>query len=193
MTRIYFVRHAEPDRSVHDDRTRPLTEEGIRDSLEVTRILKDKSIDFLISSPYKRSMDTIGDLSKKLGKKIQTDDDFRERNAGGWHGENFLKYIEKQWEDFNYHIQDGESLNEVQSRNIRALRKVLSSHKDENIVIATHGTALSTILNFYYPQYDFECFMKIIDFMPFVIRLDFEGEEIIGAQVELVIRKEFKR
>lgn len=29
--------------------------------------------------------------------------------------------------------------------------------------------------------------------MPFVIRMDFEGEKIIGAQVELVIRKEFKR
>lgn len=193
MTRIYFVRHAEPDRSVHDDRLRPLTEEGLRDSLEVTRLLNNKNIDFLISSPYKRSMDTIGDLAKTLGKEIFTDDDLRERNAGSWHGDNFLEYIKNQWADFNYHIKDGESLNEVQERNIRALKKVLSSHKGKNIVIATHGTALSTILNFYYPQYDFECFMKIIDFMPFVIRLDFEGEDIIGAQVELVIRKEFKR
>lgn len=138
-------------------------------------------------------MDTIGDLAKTLGKEIFTDDDLRERNAGSWHGDNFLEYIKNQWADFNYHIKDGESLNEVQERNIRALKKVLSSHKGKNIVIATHGTALSTILNFYYPQYDFECFMKIIDFMPFVIRLDFEGEDIIGAQVELVIRKEFKR
>lgn len=193
MTRIYFVRHAEPDRSVHDDRTRPLTEEGLRDSLEVTRVLKNKNVDVLISSPYKRSMDTIGDLAKTLGKEIFTDDDLRERNAGSWHGDNFLEYIKNQWADFNYHIKDGESLNEVQLRNIRALKKVLSSHKGENVVIATHGTALSTILNFYYPQYDFECFVKIIDFMPFVIRLDFEGEDIIGAQVELVIRKEFKR
>lgn len=193
MTRIYFVRHAEPDRNVHDDRTRPLTDEGLRDSLEVTRILKDKNIDFLMSSPYKRSMDTIGNLAQTLVKEIYTDDDFRERNAGIWHGENFLEYIEKQWSDFNYHIKDGESLNEVQERNIRALKKVLSFHTDENIVIATHGTALSTILNYYYPQYDYKCFMKIVDFMPFVIRLDFEGDENVGAQVELVIRKEFKR
>lgn len=193
MTRIYFVRHAEPDRSVHYDRLRPLTEEGLRDSLEVTRVLKNKNVDVIISSPYKRSMDTIGDLAKTLGKEILTDDDFRERNAGGWHGDNFLEYIKNQWADFNYHIKDGESLNEVQLRNVRALKKVLSSYKDKNVVIATHGTALSTILNYYYPQYDFECFMRIVDFMPFVIRMDFEGEKIIGAQVELVIRKEFKR
>lgn len=193
MIRIYFVRHAEPDRSVHYDRTRPLTEEGLRDSLEVTRVLKNKNVDVIISSPYKRSMDTIGDLAKTLGKEILTDDDFRERNAGGWHGDNFLEYIKNQWADFNYHIKDGESLNEVQLRNVRALKKVLSSYKDKNVVIATHGTALSTILNYYYPQYDFECFMRIVDFMPFVIRMDFEGEKIIGAQVELVIRKEFKR
>ena len=28
MTRIYFVRHAQPEHSWEDDRTRPLSEEG---------------------------------------------------------------------------------------------------------------------------------------------------------------------
>ena len=72
------------------------------------------------------------------------------------------------------------------------MKKVLSEHKNENIVIATHGTALSTILNYFYPKFDFECFKKIVDFMPFIIRLDFDGNICIGSQVELVIRKEFR-
>lgn len=94
--------------------------------------------------------------------------------------------------DFDYHIEDGESLREVQNRNIRALKRLLSEHNDENIAITTHGTALSTILNYYYPEFDFKCFKKIVDFMPFIIRLDFEGESCINSQVELVIHKEFK-
>lgn len=192
MTCIYFVRHAQPDRNVHDDKLRPLTDEGLRDSQAVTWVLKNKNIHYLISSPYKRSIDTIGNLAETLGMEIHTDDDFRERNAGKWHGDKFFDFIQKQWADFNYRIEDGENLSEVQSRNIGALKRVLTEHDGENVVIATHGTALSVILNYYYPQYDFECFKKIVDFMPFVIRLDFDGLKLLNTQVELVMRKEFK-
>ena len=31
MTRIYFVRHAEPDKTVEDDRTRPFSKKGLSD------------------------------------------------------------------------------------------------------------------------------------------------------------------
>lgn len=55
MTEVFFVRHAQPDFSVRDDRTKPLIKDGIRDSEAVTRILSDKGIDFIVSSPYKRS------------------------------------------------------------------------------------------------------------------------------------------
>ena len=191
MTSVYFVRHAFPDKSVHNDKSRPLTEDGLRDSTAVANLLESKGIDVLLSSPYKRSMDTIGELSQRLGLPILTDDDFRERNAENWHGDNFFGYIKKQWADFDYHIEDGESLREVQQRNIAALKRTLSEYRDKNIVIATHGTALSTILNYYYPEYDYDCFIKIVDFMPFVIRLDFENGSVKGSQVELVIHKKY--
>jgi len=32
MTRVYFVRHAQPEHEWEEDRTRPLTEEGKKDS-----------------------------------------------------------------------------------------------------------------------------------------------------------------
>lgn len=192
MTEVYFVRHARSDHSVCGNRTRPLTEDGLRDSEAVTWILADKRIDFLISSPYKRSMDTIGDLAKTLSLPIHTDEDFRERNIGNLNGENIFRFGERQWADFDCKTEDGESLREVQERNIRALNRVLAEHNGEKIVIATHGMALSTILNYYYPEFDFACFMKIVDFMPFIIRLDFDGEKCVNSQVELVIRKEYK-
>ncbi len=192
MTSIYFVRHAQPDRTVKNDRTRPLTDEGLHDSITVADLLQERNIDLLMSSPYKRSMDTIGELSKRLGLEIHTDENFRERNAGGWHGNNFLEFIKKQWTDFDYRIMDGENLREVQTRNVKALKRLLSENEGKNIVLATHGTALSTILNYYYPEYDYNCFMKIIDFMPFVIRVDFENGKAVNAQVELIIHKEYK-
>lgn len=192
MTKVYFVRHAQSDNSVRDDRKRPLTEDGKRDSIGVSWVLANRNISYIASSPYTRAIETVSHFAELVGSDINIYEDLRERNAGGWHGDRFFEFIEKQWADFDYHIEDGESLREVQERNIRALKKLLAEHRDENISVATHGTALSAILNFYYPQFDFECFKKIVDFMPFVIRLDFEGDMPVNYQVELVIHKEYK-
>jgi len=191
MTKVYFVRHAQSDNTVRNDRSRPLTGEGMRDSKAVTWLLAGREIGYIASSPYTRAIDTVADLAEFSGLPINVSEDLRERNAGGWHGGRFFEFIEKQWADFDYHIEDGECLREVQERNIRILKKLLSEHEGENIVVATHGTALSTMLNYYYPQFDFECFKKIVNFMPFVIRLDFEGDNV-NYQTELIIHKEYK-
>ena len=53
MTRVYFVRHAQPEHEWEEDRTRPLTEEGKKDSAIVLEFLKDKKIDAFYCSPYK--------------------------------------------------------------------------------------------------------------------------------------------
>ena len=82
LTRIYFVRHAEPDKTVKDDRSRPLTERGLASTSFVTDILKDKCIDIAISSPYKRSYDTIKPFTVLMGISIQIDERFRERGGG---------------------------------------------------------------------------------------------------------------
>ena len=52
MTRVYFVRHAQPEHDWEEDRTRPLTGEGKKDSAIVLEFLKDKKIDAFYCSPY---------------------------------------------------------------------------------------------------------------------------------------------
>lgn len=59
MTSIYFVRHAQPDHDWEDDRTRPLSDEEIQDCKKVTEFFRNIEIDYYISSPYKRIIDTI--------------------------------------------------------------------------------------------------------------------------------------
>ena len=192
MTQVYLVRHAQSDNSVHASRERPLSEIGLRDSKAVTWALKDRNITFIASSPYRRSCDTVKDLADTLGLSIVAYEDLRERTSGKWFEGDFFDFAKKQWSDFDYSIENGESLGEAQERNIRALKKLLKEHGGENIVIGTHGTALSTILNYFYPQFGFEEFKKIVNFTPLVIRLDFEGETLLGAQVELVMHKPYK-
>lgn len=90
----------------------------------------------------------------------------------------------KRWSDFSFHEQDGECLADVQKRNLSALAKVLKEHENENIVIATHGTALSTILNYYDNNYNCDDFLKIIDYLPYVIRLDFDDVHKCVSKIE---------
>jgi 2,3-bisphosphoglycerate-dependent phosphoglycerate mutase len=80
----------------------------------------------------------------------------------------------------------------VQKRNIEAILELLNNHKNENIVIGTHGTALSAILNYFEPLYCCDDFLRIIDIMPYIISLDFDGINCIGKGELLIIEKEFK-
>ena len=190
MTRIYFVRHAQPEHGWEDDRTRPLTAEGKKDSEIVLDTLKDKGIDVFYCSPYKRSMDTIANTASYFGKKIITDERLRERQSGV--GGNGHGMFAKRWSDHDYHEENGESIHMVQERNMAALTEILAADSGKNIVIGTHGTALSTILNHYDPKFGCEDFLRIIDWMPYVIELDFDGDRLISQKEHCYLEKEFK-
>ena len=193
ITSVYFIRHAQSDRSFHDEYTRPLTAEGINDTEKITLALKERGITHILSSPYTRTLQTVQGLSKALALEIETDDGFRERNAGRWHGDKFFDFIRKQWEDFDYRIEGGESLREVQERNVKALNKYLKKYKGHTIAAATHGTALSTIINYFFPEYGYEEFLKIADLMPFVLKMDFDdSRHCIKAEKILSVKKTYK-
>lgn len=175
ITSVFFVRHAQPDENREDDRTKPLTKLGLEDSKRVTAVLEKSEINIFYSSPYKRSMDTILDCANKYNMILHTDERFRERKQGINSG----LFLEKRWDDFNFCEENGENLASVQQRNLEALTEILTKHSNQNIVIGTHGTALSTILNYYDPSFRCDGFKGIWLSMPYIIRLDFDGEKLI--------------
>lgn len=59
QTEIYFIRHAEPNYNNQDDLTRKLTPKGLADRELVTNYLSDKNIEIVLSSSYKRAVDTV--------------------------------------------------------------------------------------------------------------------------------------
>ena len=175
MTTLYFIRHAQADNTNRDGRNRPLTEKGLADRKLVTEFLQDKQIYAVFSSPYKRAVDTVADFADKHGFEVELIEDFRERKSdSNWlRDTDFFPFIERQWADFSYSLSDGECLAEVQKRNIAALNGVLQKHKGQNIVIGTHGTALSTIINYYDSTYGFEDFMEMVNITPWVVKMEF--------------------
>lgn len=182
MTHVYFVRHAQPNYNNHDDYSRELTEKGLVDSKLVTEYLLDKNIDVVLSSPYLRAVDTVKDFADSCGLSIEIIEDFRERKVDSCWIEDFYGFSKKQWEDFDYRLTDGECLREVQERNIAALRMVLKQYKGKNIVVGSHGTALSTIVNYYDASFGFEQYEQIRGLMPWIVHFVFDGEECVGIE-----------
>ena len=194
--KVYFVRHAEPNYDNHDDLTRELTEQGRKDALLVTEFLKDKGIGAVWSSPYHRAIDTVKDFADQAGLTIHTDYDFRERKVGDGWLDDFDSFAEKQWADFGFALEHGETLGEVQTRNLEALQRVLDSLGSasgeagcSNVAIGTHGTALSTVVNYFDTTFGYGDFQRIVDLMPWIVELEFHGERCVGVKEYDLFRK----
>lgn len=191
MTRVYFVRHAQSDWRSGSDRERGLTAAGREDAHVVLDFLRDKKVDAFYCSPYRRSMDTIRESAEYFGLPVVTDERLREREAAP--GGNCRELFERRWADFGWHEEGGECLGSVQKRNVAALTEILEANRDKTVVIGTHGTALSTILNYYDPGYDCASFMRIIDWMPFVVALDFDGTRFLSRTEHVHVEKIFEQ
>ena len=174
MTKVFFVRHAEPNYDNHDDRSRELSPRGMEDRKKVTSFLADKNIDIVISSPFKRAVDTVQDFADKNGLPVEIVEGFRERKVDSGWIEDFASFSKKQWSDFSFKLSDGECLKEVQDRNISALNNVLKQYSGKNIVVGSHGTSLSTIINFYDNSFGYDDFERIRFLMPWIVEFSFD-------------------
>lgn len=182
MNEVYFVRHAEPNTHNHDDLTRELTEKGWRDTKLVTAFLSDKQISAVLSSPYKRAVDTVRSFAEQVGLPIITDPDFRERRVDSVWIEDFDSFCKKQWTDFDYRLTDGETLRMVQMRNLAALRRVLQDYPEQNVAIGSHGTALSTLVHYFDPTFGHAGFQSIRRLMPWIVCFRFDGLRCVSIR-----------
>jgi 2,3-bisphosphoglycerate-dependent phosphoglycerate mutase len=184
MTTVYFVRHAESDNTDLDSPNRKLTAKGYADRRLVTEFLQDKEIDFVFSSPYRRAIDTLSDFCDSYGFSITTVDAFREHVSLPTRlndPERYLYYKEL-WENFDYSKSTTESFAALQHRNVMALNSILQQYRNMNIVIGTHGIAVSTIVGYYNKHYDYDDLWDMIYRLPWVVKMEFNQDMCIGME-----------
>lgn len=181
MTNLYFIRHAE-SRYDADDRTRGLSDKGLHDRVLATEFLADKAVDAVLSSPYRRAIQTVQEFADMHGLDVIPVEDFRERCIADVWVEDFREYTRRQWENHDFKLDAGENLREVQSRNISALSDVLRQYDGKNIAIGTHGMALSTIIHHFVPAFGYAEFNCILGKMPWAVHFTFDGERCIRIE-----------
>ncbi|PEL62223.1 histidine phosphatase family protein [Bacillus wiedmannii] len=179
MTTIYFVRHAH---SIYtkDERVRPLSEKGHLDVENVTRLLKDKHIDVVISSPYKRAIQTVQGIANTYSVSIQIEEDLRERLLSKEPVTDFNDAVQKVWEDWDFAHEGGESNDVAQRRAVICMQNILKKYENKNIVIGTHGNIMVLLMNYFDSKYDFQ-FWKTLH-MPDVYKLTFDNNCFSSAE-----------
>ena len=182
MTTVYFIRHAQSDHNNQDEQTRGLSAQGKAAVAFVTSFLADKNIAAAFSSPYQRAIDTIADFSEKHGIAIQCFDGFREWNRQKDNSMSTEEMYRRYWADFDYRFGSSESLREVQQRNIDTLCEVLDTYEGKNVIIGTHGMALSTIINYYDPRFSYDDFCRLLPIMPLVVKMTFKDKRCLCTE-----------
>ncbi|WP_053367536.1 histidine phosphatase family protein [Bacillus sp. FJAT-27245] len=179
QTAVYLVRHGH---SVYtpDELGRPLSARGVQDAERVTELLKQENISVVLSSPYKRAIETVAGIAKAIGTEVVKIDGFRERLLSEQPVADFSAAIKKVWEDDNFTWEGGESNKDAQKRGVDALMQVLHTYRGENIAVGTHGNSMALIMNHFKEEYGFE-FWKNLD-MPDIYRLTFDGLELTDVE-----------
>ena len=159
MTTVYLIRHSQPFRNLLGDyktneveqirnEKNPLSVLGEEKSKSLANNSELQHIDILYSSHYVRAMSTAKYIAEKNNILLNVDERLGERKFGV-NSINELpeKFYEDQFQNWNYKIEKGESINEVSTRMYDALMEILNKNKKRRIAIVSHSTAISALLS----------------------------------------------
>ena len=122
----------------------PLSDNGKLKAQKLSSLLELKNMDNIYSSNYKRAIETAEIIADINNISINIDSRLGERKYGINIPNNFE---ELQFRDWDYKVEEGESLNDVSLRIQDALFEMLDTNKDKRIMIVSHATAISAMLS----------------------------------------------
>ena len=176
-TYIYFIRHTESPNNFSDEKNRKISEKGKIDAEKLANILKNENIDLVVSSSYKRAIETVKPLANILKKKIILRDELVERSIKNknkiYKNKKTLKAIRKSFADIDYCLPGGETTKHAQGRAIPIIKNLLTKHRGKKIALGTHGNIMTIILNYFDKAYGFNFWLSTSK--PDIYKAEFDG------------------
>jgi len=124
-----------------------LTEKGIKQAEGLAKILKNKKIDLIFSSPFLRAKRTAQIIGKELNLEVKIDNRLKEMDHGSiCEGKDYYTCVPKEeYPNMDFYTKfglDGESRNEVRERIFDFIKEIDAKHEDKKILIISHGDPL---------------------------------------------------
>ncbi len=158
MTEIYLLRHGQTawnkDQRFRGRKDVPLSEHGLKEAEAVADVLENEEIDYIYASPLSRSVQTLGPLATRLGKKVELMESVIDMNFGDWEGVSVIdaeKQYPEMFETWKRHPEKvtfpgGESLAQVQERAMLGILGLAKKFPDKKIAICSHRVITKLVL-----------------------------------------------
>lgn len=152
LKKVYLVRHCEAEGQLPEAQ---LTNEGLKQALELCEYFSNIKIDQIISSPYKRATESIKPLANVLNLDIETDKKLAERILSSQNHPDWLEKLRKTFNNLDLKFEGGESSLEAMNRIVEIVEKVFKSN-NKNTIIVTHGNLMSLLLKHFNNDFGFD-------------------------------------
>ena len=173
-TRLLLVRHAHADWRL--DEERPLSPRGRGDAERIATLLAVPRPAAIYSSPARRAVETIERLAEQLGLRPILTRDLREREMPPLPESGFEAFVRSSWLEPAVLSADAEPMIEAQARGLRVVQSLLWKHRNQDVVVATHGNLLALIVNVLDPAYGYEFWKRLT--CPDVYELCFRDDRL---------------
>ncbi len=157
MANIYLIRHCEAEGQPPEA---ALTERGEFQAQVLAEFLSDVRIDRILSSPFKRAVDTIHPLATKLAIEVEVEDRLSERVLSTVNLPDWFEKLKLTFDELDLKFEGGESSQEAMNRIADVVEEVFSGDA-QNTIIVSHGNLLSLLIKHFQPNFGFEEWGKL--------------------------------
>ena len=149
--KIYLIRHCQ---ATGQPATAELTEVGLKQAEALAKRLNEAGIQRIISSPYRRAIQSIEPFAFQQKIVIETDERLIERKLCEGHLPDWFEKLQETFIDLDLKLTGGESSREAMARGVALIQELI----DESVPVAvvTHGNLLALILKHYQDEVDFD-------------------------------------
>ncbi|WP_353856312.1 histidine phosphatase family protein [Bacillus sp. Bos-x628] len=142
MKTYYFIRHCQASGQSEEA---TLTQQGIVQSQALAQLFSDIHLNQIISSPYKRAVQSIEPLAHEKQLKIHIDNRLSERVLSSKILDDWYEKLKLSFTDMNIVFEGGESSQDAMYRIVEVLHEQIDSEEDHTLFV-THGNIMSLLL-----------------------------------------------
>ena len=179
MKTIYLIRHC---KALGQEQDASLTEEWIEQSFKLADFLRDKDIEEIVSSTYKRAIQTIQPLSDILWIRIKTDKRLMEKILSSQSMDDWMDKLRLSFENPDLVYDGWESSLVAMNRWVEVIKEILNGTMSK-VAVVTHGALLTLILHYFDRKIGFDEWKSLGN--PCVYELIYSLNEVSLAEINL--------
>ncbi|GGK06176.1 phosphoglycerate mutase [Lentibacillus kapialis] len=183
MKKIYVVRHCKAEGQSSES---PLTEEGFREANELAAFFDNVKVERIITSPYKRAIQTVQPLAEQLNVEIEMNSQLEERVLSTELLPDWLEKLRMTFDNPGLKLEGGESSEEAANRIVEVAEGAFKS-EFENTIIVTHGNLMALLLNHYNKQFGFDEWANLSN--PDIYLLNSDSNEVTSERIRYELTK----